>query len=227
MEELPLAPEQMAWCRQMADLAGLGAFIVDLRSGRCLWCADEIARIHGLSVADCIQLLSDLPALLERIDPEDRDAYASARTRAIKRRRAYTIQYRLRRPDGAIRVVKETAEPTADPANGRRRLVGTLQDVTDRHAAEQALQRANELLERRLEERTAELRVAKNAARAAETAAHESQDRFLAAAEALMDGLAIYDAEDRLVFHNGRYPEHAPPSFRAAFELDLVAMSAR
>ena len=116
-------------------------------------------------------------------------------------------------------IVKETAEPTADPANGRRRLVGTLQDVTDRRAAERALQRANELLERRLEERTAELRVAKNAARAAETAAHESQDRFLAAAEALMDGLAIYDAEDRLVFHNGRYPEHAPPSFRAAMKL--------
>ena len=57
MEELPLSPEQTAWCRQMAGLAGLGGFVIDLRSGRCLWCADEVARIYGLPVADCIEMV--------------------------------------------------------------------------------------------------------------------------------------------------------------------------
>ena len=98
-------------------------------------------------------------------------------------------------------------------------LVGTLQDVTERQAAEEALQRANELLERRVAERTAELRAASDAANAAERAAKASQDRFVAAAESLMDGLAIYDADDRLVYFNSRYPDHAPPALRAALKL--------
>jgi PAS domain S-box-containing protein len=219
MQAFPLTPEQTALCRQMADLAGLGGFIVDLTTGRCLWCAQEVARIHGLSVADCLELLSAKPALLARIEAADRRHYEKARAEAIKRRRSYTVQYRLRRPDGTVRVIMEAGEYVADSKSGERRLVGTLQDVTERTAAEEALQRANELLERRVAERTAELRAANDAALAAEAAAKSSQDRFLAAAEALMDGLAIYDADDRLVYHNGRYPEHAPPAFRAAMKL--------
>lgn len=219
MPEFPLTPEQTVLCRQMADLAGLGGFIVDLTTGRCLWCADEVARIHGLSVADCVALLSAEPALLERIDPEDQKAYRSARAGAAKRQRSYALCYRLRRSDGTVRLVREIAEPLFDAASEKRHLVGTLQDVTERAAAEEALQRANELLERRVAERTAELRAANDAARAAEEEARESKDRFLAAAEALMDGLAIYDADDRLVFHNRRYPEHTPPGFRAELKL--------
>ena len=46
-----------------------------------------------------------------------------------------------------------------------------------------------------------------------------------------MDGLAIYDADDRLVYHNSRYPKHAPPAFRAELRIgarfeDMVAAAA-
>ena len=116
-------------------------------------------------------------------------------------------------------MVNEAADHIVDPATGAPRLVGTLQDMTERQAAEEALQRANEQLERRVVERTAELRAASDAARAAEREAKASQDRFVAAAESLMDGLAIYDAEDRLVYFNSRYPDHAPPALRAGLKL--------
>ena len=36
----------------------------------------------------------------------------------------------------------------------------------------------------------------------------EAEARFLAAAESIPDGLAIFDAEDRFVFYNSRYPGH-------------------
>jgi PAS domain S-box-containing protein len=218
VQEFPLSPEQTALCRQMASLAGLGGFIIDLTSGQCLWCADEVARIHGLSVAECTALLGTSAALLERIDPEDRDSYQAARTAAAERKVSYALQYRLRDADGAIRTIRETADHLVN-ASGERRLVGTLQDVTGHHAVEEALQRANELLERRVAERTAELRAASDAARAAEREAKASQDRFVAAAESLMDGLAIYGADDRLVYFNGRYPDHAPPALRAVLKL--------
>ena len=219
MKEFPLSAEQTALCRQMARLAGLGGFILDLTGNQCLWCADEVARIHGLSVEECTALLGVEAALLKRIDRPDRARYRKARAAAADPGGCYTVQYRLHGADGAIRVVNEAADHVVDPATGKSRLVGTLQDVTKRQAAEEALQRANELLERRVAERTAELRAASDAARAAEREAKASQDRFVAAAESLMDGLAIYDADDRLVYFNGRYPDHTPPALRAALKL--------
>ena len=213
MQEFPLTPEQTVLCRQMADLAGLGSFIIDLKTGRCLWCADEVARIHGLPVADCAEMLSALPAQLERIEPEDRESYRSARITLAEHQQSYALPYRLRLADGLIRTVREAADHLVD-ASGEPRLVGTLQDVTGQHAVEEALQRANELLERRVAERTAELQAAERDAKA-------SQDRFVAAAESLMDGLAIYDAEDRLVYFNSRYPEHTPPTLRAEIKLGV------
>ena len=219
MPEFSLSAEQTALCRQMARLAGLGGFIIDMTSSHCLWCADEVARIHGLGVAECAASLGAGAAWLERIDPADRARYQEARAGAAEPGSCYTVQYRLHGADGAIRVVNETADHVVDPSDGQSLLVGTLQDVTERRAAEEALQRANELLERRVADRTAKLRAASDAARAAERDARASQDRFLAAAESLADGLAIYDADDRLVYFNSRYPEHAPPALRAVLKL--------
>ena len=34
-----------------------------------------------------------------------------------------------------------------------------------------------------------------------------------------MDGLAIYDRDDRLVYHNRRYPEHTPAAIREAIRI--------
>ncbi|HET6467424.1 MAG TPA: PAS domain S-box protein, partial [Geminicoccaceae bacterium] len=57
------------------------------------------------------------------------------------------------------------------------------------------------------------------ARKAAEQALAQSEARFLAAAEALPDGLAIFDAEDRVVYHNSRYPAYLMPNMRAVFRL--------
>ena len=48
-----------------------------------------------------------------------------------------------------------------------------------------------------------------------------SEQRFLAAAESLPDGLVIFDAEDRIVFHNSRHPEHLPKALREALRLGM------
>ena len=124
--------------------------VVRRRSGAHPWAA----------VAECAAALGAGAAWLERIDPADRARYQEARAGAAEPGGCYTVQYRLHGADGAIRVVNETADHVADPSTGQARLVGTLQDVTERQAAEEALQRANELLERRVAERTAELRAA-------------------------------------------------------------------
>ncbi len=42
--------------------------------------------------------------------------------------------------------------------------------------------------------------------------------RFETAAESLQDGLAIWDADDRLVYHNSRYPGHVAESLRSVLQ---------
>jgi PAS domain S-box-containing protein len=221
MREFELTPEQTVLCQQMARLARLGGFIVDLTAGRCLWCSDEVARIHGLPVADCAALLGSEQRLETWIHEDDRERYRRLRATARRQRGTYTIEYRVLNARDERLWLYETAEHLVDPASGNLRLIGSVRDLTTQRMAEEALQRANEMLERRVAERTAELRTAKEKAEAAEGEAKATKDRFLAAAESLVDGLAIYDAEDRLVYYNGRYPEHAPPGLRAVMQIGV------
>ena len=46
------------------------------------------------------------------------------------------------------------------------------------------------------------------------------EERF-AAAESMADGLAIYDAEDRLAYYNARYPEHFSQSLRPILRIGM------
>ncbi|HSA82012.1 MAG TPA: PAS domain S-box protein [Geminicoccaceae bacterium] len=214
MPEFEPSPEQAVLCQQMARLARVGGFIVDLASGRCLWCSDEVARIHGLAVADCADLLSSEQRLEGSRHADDRERYRQARAAARESGGAYTVEYRLRNAQDQLLWLSETGEHLADG-----RLVGSIRDLTAERRAEEGLQQSNETSKGRLALRAAELQAAKDAAEAAEREARASHERFLAAAESLRDGLAIYDSSDRLVYHNRRYPDHAPPAFRAAMRI--------
>ena len=214
MPEFELSPEQTVLCHQMAKLARLGGFVLDLTAGRCLWCSEEVARIHGLPVADCAARLRSARRIDDWVHPDDREPYREARAEARRQGGLYLIEYRIRNAEDELCWLSETGEHLADG-----RLVGSIRDMTAQRRAEATLQRANETLERRIAERTAELQAAKDAAEAAEREARASHERFLAAAESLVDGLAIYDAEGRLVYHNNRYPDHAPPAFRSVLRL--------
>jgi PAS domain S-box-containing protein len=195
MPEFELSPEQSVLCEQMARLARLGGFIVDLAAGRCLWCSDEVARIHGLPVADCAALLSSEQRVELWLHADDRGRYRQARAEARENSGAYTVEYRLRNAQDQLLWLSETGDHLAEG-----RLIGSIRDMTAERGA-------------------AELLAAKEAAEVAEREARASHERFLAAAESLRDGLAIYDSLDRLVYHNSRYPDHAPPAFRAVIQI--------
>lgn len=65
------------------------------------------------------------------------------------------LEYRIRLPDESVRYVKSVSN--ADEADGEQRIVGVLEDVTERRVAEQQLRELNETLEQRVQDRTAEL----------------------------------------------------------------------
>ena len=114
MPEFELSPEQAVLCEQMARLARLGGFIVDLAAGRCLWCSDEVARIHGLPVADCAALLISEQRLERWLHADDRERYRQARAAARENGGAYTVEYRLRNAQDQLLWLCETGEHLAD-----------------------------------------------------------------------------------------------------------------
>jgi PAS domain S-box-containing protein len=210
MLEQELTPECRSILRQSAALARLGAYVVDLATLRCLYCSEQLARLHGLPVERCMALIGS-DAHLERIHPDDRERYRAALALARGSAGRCEVEYRMHDAAGTLLHLREMAEQVTHGTGGPQ-LVGCVQDLSE-------AKRIEAMLEARVAERTVELRDAKEAAEAAERAASASNERFVVAAEALMDGLAIFDAEDRLVYYNRRYPHHAPRVFGEALEI--------
>ncbi|MBI5439854.1 MAG: HD domain-containing protein, partial [Deltaproteobacteria bacterium] len=83
---------------------------------------------------------------LERIHPADRPAVAASVQEVLEGRCALPIDYRIVKPNGAVRHVLGTAKVVRDVAGRPSRMVGTVQDVTERRQAELALRRTNRSL---------------------------------------------------------------------------------
>ncbi len=132
---------------------------------------------HTYSVADDRHELDDrareivgddaftLGAWFDRIHPDDRDRVEAAAARALAGGDGvFDEEYRLTFPEGEVRWVYVRSRTVFAPAGAsgeeRRpeRVVGTVQDVTEQHRAEEAIRRLNQTLEERVEERTREVR---------------------------------------------------------------------
>ncbi|MET0081782.1 MAG: diguanylate cyclase [Sedimenticola sp.] len=117
-------------------------------SGDTLEWSDEIYRIFGLEVQE---FGADYEAFLARVHPEDRQAVIEAVDRALQGREEYAIDHRIVLPDGEIRMVHERAEVTHDDSGVPVRMIGTVQDITDRKRMEEALRKSEERFRRLLE----------------------------------------------------------------------------
>lgn len=112
--------------------ASVGTWHWDAASDTVRW-NDELAAVFGVTPA---QFPGPRAATARYVHPEDR-AYASARTaEAIERRGSARFEYRIVRPDGAVRWVETRASVhTAD--DGRLTgASGVTFDITDRKTAE-------------------------------------------------------------------------------------------
>lgn len=94
--------------------------------------------------------------LLVSIHPEDRDRMAAAVRQTVEIGTDYAIEYRTLWPGGGDHWIEVNARRVTD-RQGAMRLVGVSLDITARKLAERGLASANELLERRVAERTREL----------------------------------------------------------------------
>ncbi|MDD2914524.1 MAG: PAS domain S-box protein [Gallionella sp.] len=122
----------------------IGNWELDLMSGRLHW-SDEIFRLFGI---DPDQFAASYEAFLQAIHPDDREKVNHAYTDSLETRQPYEITHRLLMADGSIKWVHERCETIFDGQGKALRSIGTIQDVTERKLAEEALRRSNADLER-------------------------------------------------------------------------------
>lgn len=149
-----LLAEREAQLNQTSHMARVGGWQYDLRTQASTW-TDEMARI-------CEVPPDTRPSrrlALAYFQGEDRARLEQAVERALRDGEPYDLELQLTTASGRRKWVR---------AQGRRvledgqpvRLEGITQDITERRAAQEALQALNAELERRVVERTAELQAA-------------------------------------------------------------------
>ena len=113
--------EERARLEHAARLANLGYWVWDEIDDRLLYCSDELARIFGYdSGAAYTATITSLEADIEGVHPDDRDAYRATIERALETKTSFEIEYRIITKDGAVRTVREIAEPVLDETGQAR-----------------------------------------------------------------------------------------------------------
>src|SRR5687768_838574 len=97
--------------------------------------SDETYRIYGLEPQQRVVGFSDIEKL---VHPADRHLRAAAWAVALETGR-YDVEYRMIRPNGDVRVVHGQGHLARDDSGRPRRMFGSVQDITERKRAEEAL----------------------------------------------------------------------------------------
>lgn len=101
--------------------------------------SDEVYRIFGLSPGE---LDGGFDAFLSRVHPDDRAQVARSVGSALRDHATCDIEHRVVLPDGGPRMVHQRAEVSFDAEGTAIRMLGTLQDITERMEMEHTLRRS-------------------------------------------------------------------------------------
>ncbi|MCA9953565.1 MAG: PAS domain S-box protein [Anaerolineales bacterium] len=122
-------------------VAKIGSWRWDLATRKVTW-SDQMYALFDMEPDD---FDGDLNAIItSRIHPDDVEAVNQSNLSVLERHEPVPLEYRIVLPDGTVRTVwaegrllhEESAKPTA--------MIGYVQDITDRKAAEQALRDSEE-----------------------------------------------------------------------------------
>ena len=116
-------------------IAHIGSWQWDIKHDIAHW-SDETFRIAGIPPT---ALAQHRAKFAERVHPDDRGRFQQALTDAVAGVRPYNLEYRIRTPEGVEKIVHSQGE-LVRAADGSPALIrGTVQDITERSAAEDAL----------------------------------------------------------------------------------------
>ena len=118
-------------------LSLVGSYELSLETGR-LWWSDELCRLHGLAPGEFGGSIEDG---MSYIHPEDRLVAEATMARVITEREPCELEYRVIRADGEVRTMHGRGMTLFDDSGRPLKLLGAVQDVTERRRTEARLER--------------------------------------------------------------------------------------
>jgi PAS domain S-box-containing protein len=153
--------------------------------------ASELLENEGVAYGDIIQL-------------DDRQTVWDEVQQALAQRGRFQLEYRIRTAQGEEKWVWEQGVGVFSSAGGLQALEGFITDITERKRAEEKLQQANERLERRVFERTAELTKAKEVLESEVEQRRQEEAKYRALVESCPDAVFRLDLQGRITFASQR-----------------------
>jgi PAS domain S-box-containing protein len=130
-----------AMLRQAQEIAHVGSWDWNLATN-VVTRSDEYRRLTRLHGEDAVSL--GAPSF-DLIHPEDRDRARQAVERALRDRAPWTVEYRLLFEDG-VRIVQARGDVVLGADGAPVRLIGTVQDITDKREAEARIMFADRMV---------------------------------------------------------------------------------
>jgi PAS domain S-box-containing protein len=115
--------------------AHIGSWDWDVQSGDLRW-SDQIEPMFGFGRGE---FGATYEAFLECVHPKDREYVIGSVDACVQRGADYAIEHRIVWPDGTVRWVSEIGDVIRDERGQAIRMLGVVQDITERKQAEQQI----------------------------------------------------------------------------------------
>ncbi len=119
-------------------IAHIGNWELDIKTNKLSWYY-EVYRIFGVAPHE---FGASYESFLSFVHPDDRDLVKDAVKKGLDNRTPYSVEHRIILPDGSIRFVQEQAEVLFDESGTPDKMIGTVQDITRRKEAENAIEKS-------------------------------------------------------------------------------------
>jgi two-component system cell cycle sensor histidine kinase/response regulator CckA len=140
--ERPTHAETIALLEKAQEIGHFGSWVAELDgSDRLAW-SPEAHRIFGVPPGS---FDGSFAAFFAAAHPDDRAAVRAATDTAVAEGLPIDIEHRIVRPDGSVRWVHERAAVLSGPEGRPQRLLGTVQDITDRRLLEDQLRQSQKM----------------------------------------------------------------------------------
>src|SRR5258708_2173312 len=127
-----------AYLAEAQRISHTGSYTFSLVTRKLLYWSEECYRIWGFDPA---QGLPDGEIAAQRIHPDDRERVYNEAQEARRRKRDYTLEFRIVLPDGTVKYVECNEHHLFSERGELVETMGTNVDVTERKQAEEALRR--------------------------------------------------------------------------------------